>query len=252
MWPLFSLHHQQHVLRHTVCCMGWHVVAIKYYCSNSWPLQRGGVERIWNVVHFLFFTTKKKRQCFWLWIGSWRVFLSLYLNWKGWCNDVSRRGLCPLCYSAEQKDISSTCLICCFTFDEKRFYDYQRKESIFFTRQLLELRRIHSFVQGHLSGVMLAAKGAQTRAFYTSRRTGSLLAAPPWCSKQTYKGKATRWKVIPGPTANRGRASVAGMYPSPLWSSRQVLPHLSCCCFLWFRLGKETQMGSLMPPGYCY
>lgn len=65
-----------------------------------------------------------------------------------------------------------------------------------------------------------------------SSRTGSLLTTPLRCSKQTYKGKATAWKVIPVPTVNRGRASVADMYPSPLWSSRQVASHLSCCCFL--------------------
>lgn len=55
----------------------------------------------------------------------------MYLNWKGWSNDVTRRGWCQLCYSAEQKDISSTCLICRFAFDGKGFYDHYWKESIF-------------------------------------------------------------------------------------------------------------------------
>lgn len=113
---------------------------------------------------------------------------------------------------------------------------------------LLELYRIHSLFQGHLSRLD-DAKGAQNKAYYW--RTGLVLTVPPWCSKQIYKGKAIRWKVSPDPAANRGWTS-AGMNPGPLWNSRQVLPHFSCCSFLWLRLGKAIQMGSQMPPGYCY
>lgn len=60
------------------------------------------------------------------------------------------------------------------------------------------------------------------------------------------KGKATTWKAIPVPTADRERASVANMYLSSLWSTRQMPSHLSCCRFLRLGLGKEMQIVSLL------
>lgn len=150
---------------------------------------------------------------------------------------MSGRDLCQLCRSVEQKDISSACLIGCFVQSLMRTFfflwksvDHYRKEFLFFI---------------FLPFSYCAHEAVPDSQFCSrtpqqdSSRTGSLLTTPLRCSKQTYKGKATAWKVIPVPTANRGRASVADMYPSPLWSSRQVASHLSCCCFLWLRLGKE-------------
>lgn len=151
-------------------------------------------------------------------------------------------------------EISPACLISCFVKSLTRKFPMKihwSPQKLVFTAPL-KLCRIRSLVQGHLNSVMLAGKGAKAGAFYGCWNRGSLLTAPPWCSKLTYKGKATRWKIIPAPTANRGRASVAGMYPSPLCSSRQVWSHLSCCCFLCIRPGREIQMGSQMPPRYCY
>lgn len=112
----------------------------------------------------------------------------------------------------------------------------------------LELHRIH-FVQGRVSGTLLAAKGAQRRASDSRRRTCSLLTAPCSCPKQTYKGKATRWIVIPGPAANRASTSVAGKDLSPLWISAQVSIHLFPLLFLSYSdLAKGYRWDCKCPP----
>lgn len=113
-------------------------------------------------------------------------------------------------------EISPAGLISCFVKSLTRKFPMKihwSPQKLVFTA-LLKLCRIRTLVQGHLNSVMLAGKGAKAGAFYGCWKTGSLLTAPPWCSKLTYKGKATRWKIIPALTANRGRASVAGMYPA--------------------------------------
>lgn len=146
---------------------------------------------------------------------------------------MSGRDLCQICRSVEQKDISPAgSLICCFV------QSLMRTSFFFYVNLLITLEKSFFFLVFFLPFSYCAHEAVPDSQFCSrtpqqdSSRTGSLLTTPLRCSKQTYKGKATAWKVIPVPTANRGRASVADMYPSPLWSSRQVASHLSCCCFL--------------------
>lgn len=135
----------------------------------------------------------------------------------------------PLCGTKGHFSSWQLNLLFCVIFDENFFF--------FYVNLLITLEK--SFFFNFFLPFSYCAHEAVPDSQFCSRtpqqdssRTGSLLTTPLRCSKQTYKGKATAWKIIPVPTANRGRASVADMYPSPLWSSRQVASHLSCCCFL--------------------
>lgn len=81
-----------------------------------------------------------------------------------------------------------------------------------------ELHRTLNFVQGHLSGMTLAATGAQTLCT-TVAEEQPLSAHPDTFMFQTHiQGQGNQMESH---QQNRGSTSVAGMFP------RQVSPHLS-------------------------